>query len=98
MSDENNARIHAVVSGKVQGVSFRYFVVEQARELNLTGWVRNLWNGNVEVTAEGSRQDLETLLRALHEGPPMARVALVDADWPDYQGEFTGFHIRSTST
>ncbi len=98
MSAEGNSRLHAIVSGKVQGVSFRYFVVEQARELNLSGWVRNLWNGNVEVTAEGQLEDLEALLRSLHDGPPMAKVALVNEDWQDYQGEFIGFHVRSTTS
>jgi acylphosphatase len=97
MTDQVNARLHAVVSGKVQGVSFRYFVVDRAKALSLTGWVRNLWNGNVEVTAEGSREDLEKLLQALHQGPPMARVALVNTDWEAYQGEFNGFHVRSTT-
>ncbi len=54
MDKEENKRLNAIVIGRVQGVSFRYYVVELAESLNLRGWVRNKWNGSVEVTAEGS--------------------------------------------
>ncbi len=96
MTDETNSRLHATVNGRVQGVSFRYFVLEQAYQLNLTGWVRNRWNGAVEVTAEGSRQNLELLLKALREGPPMASVTDLDFEWLTYRGEFTGFDVTTT--
>ncbi len=96
MSVEINSRLHATVIGRVQGVSFRYFVLEQANRLNLTGWVRNRWNGAVEVTAEGSRQNLELLLNALRKGPPMAAVSDVDFEWLNYYAEFTGFNVIST--
>jgi acylphosphatase len=96
--DEGKNRLHATVEGHVQGVSFRYFVVEQADRLNLTGWTSNLWNGGVEVVAEGPRQDLERLLQSLWIGPPMSRVDHVNVDWQDYIGEFSGFHVRSTSS
>jgi acylphosphatase len=89
-------RLHATVVGRVQGVSFRYFVMEQALSLDLVGWVRNRWNGSVEVTAEGPRQKLEILLDALRDGPPMAMVANVDFEWLPWTGEFTGFDLRST--
>jgi acylphosphatase len=97
MIDEAKSRLHAIVVGRVQGVSFRYFVVEQADRFDLRGWVRNLWNGAVEVTAEGSRQNLEILLQALHEGPPMASVADVNVEWQLYTGEFSDFQVRSTT-
>jgi acylphosphatase len=96
MTDESNSRLHVTVSGHVQGVSFRYFVLEQADQLDLKGWVRNLWNGGVEVTAEGSRQNLELLLLALKTGPPMAVVSEVDYDWRSYTGEFSGFDLTKT--
>jgi acylphosphatase len=96
MTDETNSRLHATVSGRVQGVSFRYFVLEQAEYLDLHGWVRNRWDGSVEVTAEGSRQNLENLLQALREGPPMASVADVDFEWLAAKGEFVSFRVRST--
>jgi len=81
----------------VQGVSFRYFVLEQAMELDLVGWARNRWDGSVEVTAEGSRIKLEQLLHALRQGPPMARVEEVDFTWLEPTGEFVGFNVRSTA-
>jgi len=77
-------------------VSFRYFVVEQAESLGLYGWVRNRWDGSVEMTAEGTRQNLETMLQALREGPPMARVANVDFEWLPFSGEFSEFQVRGT--
>jgi acylphosphatase len=90
------ARLHATVSGRVQGVSFRYFVSEEAQELNLLGWVRNRPDGSVEVTAEGTRPNLEQLLAALWDGPPAARVDEVQAEWQPASGEFSSFWIRST--
>jgi acylphosphatase len=96
MTEETNSRLHATVSGHVQGVSFRYFVLEHADQLDLKGWVRNLWNGAVEVTAEGSRQNLEQLLLELKAGPPMAVVSDVDYEWLAYTGEFIGFDMTNT--
>jgi acylphosphatase len=96
MTDETNSRLHATVNGRVQGVSFRYYVIDQAAELDLLGWVRNRWNGSVEVTAEGSRQNLELLLLALRDGPPMASVTDVDFEWLSYTGEFVGFNVIKT--
>jgi acylphosphatase len=97
MTDETNARLHATVAGRVQGVSYRYFVLEQAESLDLRGWVRNLWNGSVEVTAEGSRQKLELLLQGLRKGPRMASVEDVDFTWLPYTGEYLSFQVRSTA-
>ena len=86
----SKARLHVTVHGRVQGVGFRYWVVEQAQRLDLTGWVRNLPGREVEVLAEGERVDLEQLLERLKDGPLMARVTDVDADWSDYRGILTG--------
>jgi acylphosphatase len=97
MDLETNSRLHAIVTGHVQGVSFRYFVMEEADRLDLKGWVRNLWNGGVEVTAEGSRQNLEQLLDALKAGPPMAVVSDVGFQWHPYTGEFSGFNLTNTA-
>ena len=96
MPDETNSRLHATVKGRVQGVSFRYFVLEQAERLSLIGWVRNRWNGSVEVMAEGSRNNLELLLSALRDGPPMASVSDVNFEWGPYTGEFVGFQVTKT--
>jgi len=78
-------RCHVVVRGRVQGVGFRWFVREEARRLNVAGWVRNRADGCVEVAAEGANDSIEALRRALEEGPPGATVAAVDdvEDAPD---------------
>jgi len=86
--------LRAIVYGRVQGVFFRAFVAEQARELGLTGYVRNLAGGTVEVRAEGERKQLEELIGRLKEGPPAARVEEVVTRWSEYTGSFTGFNVR----
>jgi acylphosphatase len=70
--------IHAHVSGRVQGVGFRYTCSGEARRLGLSGWVRNEYNGDVEVWAEGGAEKLDTFLQWLRRGPPSARVDSLD--------------------
>jgi len=95
--DENiYARLKAVIEGRVQGVSFRTFVLEKARGLGLTGWVRNLYSGEVEVCAEGERQDLDKLLSYLRRGPRSAYVTGVKYSWEEAKNEYTRFEIRPT--
>ena len=89
-------RLHAIVEGRVQGVSFRYFVERNAISLNLTGWVRNRWEGTVELAAEGKREDLDKLVVALQRGPRSAFVSKVKTTWHPATGEFHGFSIRRT--
>lgn len=91
MSPNENIRLHATVEGDVQGVGFRYFVVEQALFLELTGWVRNTFDGEVEVVAEGPRDDLEKLLRQLWQGPASAYVSNVSSEWKEATGEYQRF-------
>jgi acylphosphatase len=86
-------RLHAVVHGDVQGVGFRYFVQRKANQLGLSGWVRNNGDGTVEVVAEGERRDLEQLKRALDEGPRLARVDRVDAQWSSATGGLDQFDL-----
>lgn len=90
-------RMHASVEGLVQGVGFRAFVQQNAIWLNLTGWVRNRWDGSVEVVAEGELEQLEKMLAALKRGPRSASVRQVTVDWEDASGEFTSFGVRRTS-
>ncbi len=96
MNTNDYERLHAVVEGYVQGVGFRMFVQRLASELRLKGWVRNTWDGHVEVVAEGSRNDLEKLLAGLKVGPRSAHVTTVRQTWLPASGEFTDFRIRST--
>ena len=72
------AVLHALVRGRVQGVGFRWFVRERARELGVRGWVRNRSDGSVEVEAEGDVASLEELRRTLAKGPAGAQVSGVD--------------------
>jgi acylphosphatase len=95
MADSDLASLQATVYGYVQGVFFRAFVAQQAKELNLTGYVRNLrGGGEVEVVAEGERKKLEKLIARLKVGPPAARVERVVASWSEYSGAYSGFRIR----
>ena len=84
----------ATVYGQVQGVFFRTFVAEQANELGLTGYVRNLPWRAVEVLAEGERGQLEKLIGYLKVGPPDARVEKVVTNWSEYTGSYSRFKIR----
>ena len=88
------AAVQAMVSGRVQGVFFRAFVSRQATELGLTGYVRNVPGGGVEVRAEGERKRLEKLMAHLKIGPPHARVEKVVTNWLQYSGSYTVFEIR----
>ena len=90
----NEARLLALVHGRVQGVSFRYFVLGNARGLGLKGLVRNLLGGrSVEVVAEGQRAGLEELLGHLNRGPSGADVQEVDVSWTEASGEYAEFRI-----
>jgi acylphosphatase len=70
-------RIRAIVSGRVQGVSFRAATRAEARRLGLVGWVRNRADGTVELEAEGPADMVAALVQWCHQGPPAARVARV---------------------
>lgn len=96
MDEEIYSRLGAVIEGRVQGVSFRMFVLDKALGLGLTGWVRNLYTGDVEVCAEGKRQELDKLLSTLRRGPRSAYVTGVKYTWEETQNEFTRFEIRPT--
>lgn len=92
----DNLRLHAIVEGHVQGVGFRYFVIDCAQELGLSGWVRNTFEGNVELFAEGSRPALEKLLANVQRGPRAAFVLAVHEEWQPATGQWSGFTIKPT--
>jgi acylphosphatase len=95
MGNAELASVQAVVYGYVQGVFFRSFVSRRANELGLTGYVRNLPDGQaVEVHAEGERNKLEELIDYLKIGPPAAMVKRVVTDWSEYTGSYSGFGVR----
>jgi acylphosphatase len=90
----DQARLHAIVHGRVQGVSFRYYTIQAAQRIGLTGWVANRRNGTVETIAEGPREALNELLAFLQKGPPLAWVERVETNWQHPTNEFNNFKVR----
>jgi acylphosphatase len=88
-------RLEAVVRGRVQGIGYRFFVVDEAERLGLVGWVANEPDGSVRCVAEGPRPLLEQLEAALWVGPYAARVEAVGVSWSPAGAGFGVFTIRS---
>jgi len=86
--------MHAIVHGLVQGVFFRDFTRHHAERLGLSGYVRNLPDGTVEVSAEGEREKLAELAEKLKVGPPSAHVSGVFVTWSTYADAYNGFMVR----
>jgi len=84
-----------LVSGRVQGVAFRWATREEATRLGLRGWVRNLGDGRVEAWIEGAGKDVETMVAWLRRGPPSARVEALDVREREPEAP-DGFEIRAT--
>jgi acylphosphatase len=91
---EKTIQFHAIVKGVVQGVGFRASTQWAANRFQVTGWVRNLPDGNVEVRAEGDRSSLDQLYEWLQRGPRWARVTAVDIEWIDAPIQSRSFEIR----
>ncbi len=88
------AAVKAIVHGRVQGVFFRAFVSREAIALGLSGYVRNVPGGKVEVDAEGEREKLDELIASLKIGPPASRVEKVETTWSEHSGRYTVFETR----
>lgn len=88
-------RVHAVVTGTVQGVGFRYATYLEAQRLGLTGFVRNLPDGSVEVEAEGEADVVGQLMAWLEDGPVHARVSGVQVSSREPRGD-TDFEVLGT--
>ena len=71
---------HILVLGRVQGVGFRQYTLMRARELNLSGWVRNLNDGRVEILVEGEAAILQSFAQHVHQGPPRSKVTAVQVN------------------
>jgi len=89
-----NKRLHLYISGRVQGVFFRYSARQRAEELGLTGFARNLNDGRVEIIAEGEESGLQNLLSWANHGPPGAYVDRVENEWSSVKNVFSSFTIR----
>jgi acylphosphatase len=94
MKDSGIVRLIATVSGRVQGVGYRYFAEQEAHRLGLTGFVRNMPDGSVEVVAEGDKNVLDGFLLLLRRGPSSAEVANIKSTFVPATGEFYDFTIR----
>lgn len=91
-------RAHMHIRGRVQGVSFRYYTMTEAKRLGVTGWVRNLWDGRVEAVVEGEEILVQQLVDWCHRGPPSAVVKDVDLTWEAPTIEFQIFSVRHDRT
>ncbi len=91
-------RAHVLVSGRVQGVSFRYYTVQEAESVGVDGWVRNLWDGRVEAVFEGEEDAIQHMVDWVHHGPSSAQVNGCDVGWEDPVGEFDSFRVRMTAS
>ena len=91
--ESSNLRAHVFITGRVQGVSFRWYTQSKAQELDLTGWVRNLWDGRVEVIFEGEEQAVRDVVSWCRTGPPTARVDTIEVTFEEPTGDFERFRI-----
>ncbi len=85
---------HLKISGRVQGVGFRYAMAEEAERLGVTGWARNRRDGTVEAVIDGAPDAVEAVLAWARRGPPSARVT--DVEVAEVQGAFGRFEMRAT--
>jgi len=87
------ARAHIFIQGQVQGVAYRWWTQKTAERIGLTGWVKNLEDGRVEIVAEGEKGNLEKLIELAKTGPRFAEVTHVDVIWEDHTGEYSTFEV-----
>ncbi|HEY3128617.1 MAG TPA: acylphosphatase [Acidobacteriota bacterium] len=88
-------RKRLLLSGRVQGVGFRYFAYRLARELGLRGWVRNLRDGNVEIEVQGEEELLDQFLMEIKSGPQLAIVEDISINSFEDLENYEGFNIES---
>jgi acylphosphatase len=88
------SRAHVYVSGRVQGVGFRYATYDQAVRLKLAGWVRNLADGRVEAVFEGDEDAVRKMVAWCRTGPPGAFVQRIEVEWEPATGELREFGIE----
>ncbi|MDB5802763.1 MAG: acylphosphatase [Betaproteobacteria bacterium] len=88
---------HLRITGRVQGVGYRASLLGVAEQLGLKGWVRNCRDGSVEAVAQGAAQAVEDLAAWAQNGPPHARVDIVQVSeaGEEYHGPYAGFHVRA---
>ena len=89
-------RAHVWISGRVQGVAFRAYTIDEASARGVTGWVRNMPDGRVEAVFEGEKAVVEAMIAWCRKGPPAALVSSVEVTWEEPTGE-VGFGIRHSA-
>ena len=85
---------HVIISGRVQGVSFRFATLQAAKEKKITGWVQNLPDGTVEAVFQGPEERINAMLEWCRQGPPLARVTNLAIDRRTRGDDFDQFEIR----
>ncbi|MCG8604993.1 acylphosphatase [bacterium] len=85
--------VKVTVKGRVQGVGFRWFVQRAAQGLSVKGYVKNLFNGDVEAELEGKREAVEDLIKQIRKGPTFSRVDELIEQRKEYQGQYTSFSV-----
>ncbi len=97
MSQNSNfveySSVKVTVRGWVQGVGFRYYIARIADELDLHGYAKNLYNGDVEIYAEGRREFVEEMVKRAKSGPPHARVESAKVEWLEFNNKYDNFEI-----
>ena len=88
------AKVHIIVSGRVQRVYFRGYTKDEAQKHNINGWVRNLPDGQVEAVFEGEKEDIDKLINRVSKGPSYSKVTSLDVDWLKFRDEFSNFQIH----
>lgn len=86
-------KVHLMISGRVQGVGFRFFCVDAARQYGVRGWVRNTADGGVEIMAEGEEANLKSFVRECRRGPYSARVQSCQESYQKPTGKFDSFEV-----
>ena len=85
--------VKLIVSGRVQGVGFRYFIAKIASGMDLTGYAKNLFTGEVEIAAEGRKEFLDVLIEKAKEGPGNSRVITCKVEWLDFNKKYDKFEV-----
>lgn len=94
-NNSDKACAHVMVSGRVQGVAFRYYARNIAYQLGIKGWIKNLANGDVELVIAGRQESVKKMVEWCKKGPRMAIVENTEVDWLPYSGEYNLFQIKT---
>lgn len=93
---DETVRVHVWVQGRVQAVGFRAFVRQNAIQIGVSGWVRNVGYNSVEVVAEGTKEQIEAFLQMVKRGPIGSRVDVTREEWEQVTGEFESFRVKAS--